>query len=135
MKIPIKSLVLFHGTTWIRAMKILNEGPRLNIAERFGVPKADCFSAALIDAADDQLGNPMTYARCKSENPDFRNEGGPFLVWFAAPLPMLRQMAKIDYMFEAIASSGEFQFAGASHRFLSQEWHRLEKGISKVEEK
>lgn len=82
---PEPVVLIHHGTTRVRAERIIATGPDPNYVEPGGdrYTGADAFSTVVAGAPDRGLRRPERYARDKSAN--FPNEGGPVILEIEVP--------------------------------------------------
>ena len=117
---------LLHGTTRLRAERILQHGPDPHFQEPGGQPCDDGFSM-FIETGPFLFGRPEEYARGKAK--EFPNEGGPVILAVDVP-DQIVQRAVNDWF---PLSQGLIQFdPGAGLEELLAAWVALTKAIRSV---
>jgi hypothetical protein len=120
--------ILLHGTTRIRAEKILVQGPDPNFVEPGGIIRAEGFSTCL-EKGPFPLGSPEVYARHKAAA--FANEGGPVILVVNVPDDIIA--LAVDEVYLPL-SQGVVQFdKGAGLEELLAVWQTLAKQIFVLE--
>jgi hypothetical protein len=120
--------LLLHGTTRLRALRILAQGPDPAFEEPGGGPRAGSFSTCL-EAGPYPLGRPQDYARGKAAR--FQDEGGPAIV--AVDVPDALIALAVDDVYLPL-SQGVVQFdEGAGLAELRSAWPALPKHLREVE--
>lgn len=119
--------ILLHGTTRMRAERIVAQGPDPEFVEPGGGTKAESFSTCL-EAGPFPLGTPGDYARHKAAG--FPTEGGPAILVVDVPDDIVA-LAVDDVYFPL--SQGIVQFdEGAGLERLRATWASLTKEIRRV---
>jgi hypothetical protein len=85
---------LLHGTTLLRAERIIQHGPDVHFVEPGGVRIAETFSFTA-EGTPSAVGDSLTYARGKAVA--FPNELGPAVVAVDVPAEVVR-MAAIEHL-------------------------------------
>lgn len=112
--------ILLHGTTRLRALRIVALGPDPNYRETADVPRAEGFSTCL-ESGPFPLGRPADYARCKALA--FPFEGGPVIIRIDVPDEVVD--LAIDEIYFPL-SQGVVQFdEGPVLAKLRAEWPKL----------
>jgi len=115
--------ILLHGTTLLRAKRILAQGPDPDFVEPGDVARAEGFSTCL-EGGPFPLGTPGEYARRKAAL--FPNEGGPAILAVDVPDDIIAS-AVSEYF---PLSQGIVQFdEGAGLEELRAGWSTLRKEI------
>ena len=119
-------MILFHGTTRVRAEQILQGGPDPHFLEPGGQAGEDGFSMN-VEAGPFFFGTPEDYARGKARA--FPDEGGPVILMVDVPDDIV-QKAVNDWF---PLSQGLIQFdPGAGLEELVAAWPTLTKEIRSV---
>ena len=119
-------MILLHGTTRLRADRILRLGPDLHFLEPGGQVWVDGFCMHL-ETGPFLLGAPADYARGKARA--FADEGGPAIIAVDIPEDIV-QRAVSDWF---PLSQGVVQFdLGAGLEELIEAWSMLVKEIRNV---
>ena len=119
-------MILLHGTTRLRAERILQHGPNPHFQEPGGQTRDDGFSL-FIETGPILFGRPEDYAHGKAK--EFPNEGGPVILVVDVP-DQIVQRALNDWF---PLSQGLIQFdAGAGMEELLAAWAALTKEIRSV---
>jgi len=120
--------ILLHGTTRLRALRILAVGSDPNFRESTGGPRAEAFSTCL-EYGPFPLGRPEDYALRKAKA--FPTEGGSAIIRIDVPDELIK-LATEEAFFPL--SQGPVQFdEGAGLEELRSAWPRLAKQIVLVE--
>jgi hypothetical protein len=120
--------ILLHGTTRMRADKIMAHGPNPDFIEPGGKTRAEGFSTCL-EAGPFPLGTPEEYARGKATA--FPNEGGPVILVVDVPDEIIALAVNEVYL---PLTQGVVQFdEGAGLEELLGVWSTLTKRIQDVE--
>jgi hypothetical protein len=121
-------VILFHGTTFWRAQRILSKGPDPDFIEPGGNTPAESFSACLPFGPFECTDTPERYAWGKSRAAaqEGRDEGGPAILIVDVPDDIIA--LTVDSWFPL--SQGFVQFdRGSSLTALLAVWPRLEKRL------
>ena len=119
-------MILLHGTTRVRAERILEQGPDPNFQEPGGKPGESGFSMSL-ETGPFLFGRPEDYAQGKASQ--FPDEGGPAILLVDVPFDII-QLA-VNAWFPL--GQGLVQFdRGAGLEELIAAWPDLPKGIRNV---
>jgi len=119
-------MILLHGTTRVRAEKLLQHGPNPRFQEPGGQGWEDGFSM-YIEAGPFLFGRPEDYARGKAK--EFPNEGGPVILMADVPDDIVQRA--VNEWFPL--SQGGVQFdPGAGLEELAAAWPMLTKEIRSV---
>jgi hypothetical protein len=126
------TVLLRHGTTRERAVRVLAVGPDANHIEPGGdaYSRAAGFSTVVAGAPTGALGAPEHYARAKAAN--FPNEGGPVILEVEVP-GWIVDILCADPFAAAVVASGEVRFEpDLGLPELQREWPTLNKRIVPV---
>jgi hypothetical protein len=119
-------MILLHGTTRLRAERILRHGPDPKFQESGGQVSDDGFSMNL-EAGPFLFGAPEDYARGKAR--EFPDEGGPVILARDVPDAIVRKAASDWFPL----SQGLVQFdPGAGLEELLLAWVTIAKEIRSV---
>ena len=120
-------MILLHGTTRVRAERILQQGPDPRFQEPGGQAWDDGFSL-YVEAGPFLFGRPEAYARGKASQ--FPDEGGPVVLAVDVPDDIV-QRAVNDWF---PLSQGLVQFdLGAGLEELVASWPTLAKEIRSIQ--
>jgi hypothetical protein len=121
-------VILFHGTTFWRAQRILSNGPDPDFVEPGGNTPAESFSACLPFGPFECTDTPEQYAWGKSRAAarEGRDEGSPVMLIVDVPDDIIA--LTVDAWFPLTQGFVQFD-RGPSLTALLAAWPRLEKRI------
>lgn len=126
------TVILLHGTTRDRAVRLLNDPPDPDFVEPGGdrYSRAQGFSTVLENGPNLGLGTAEDYARAKALL--FPNEGGAAILRLEVPSNIV-DIVYADPISAASAVSGEIRFdPGYGLEELIAEWPKLVKQVRAV---
>jgi hypothetical protein len=125
--------ILFHGTTYWRAERIMARGPDVDFIEPGGSTRAENFSACTAFGPFTASGRPESYAvkKAAAVARDGRDEGGPAILLFEVPDEVIA-LAADEFL---PLSQGFVQFdPGAGIEALLAAWRSLRKRVMRLTE-